>query len=312
MSTSCCICVKTVLDSDDGVQCDGACGRWFHRGCVNVSKAEYQRMSSNTNIKWYCGRTDCTDPSDLPINKIASQMSSVLAKLDDVLNKINKIEQISKDVSDIKDEVSTIKAGLSALEPRVTKVEDRLSLVEAQVAASDGKIETIDTKLSHLNTNPPHPKVVVEDFIDEVKEREWRAKCIIVHGVPECLKGSTETKVEHDKKLVKNIFDTLSHDLPLEEIKCFRLGKFSDSKPRPIKAILKSPTLVIGILKSFSQKQFATDPDLKSVSLSHDRTQSERQYMSMLKLELENRVENGESLTIKYRNGIPKIVKSKN
>lgn len=42
--TSCPVCIKTVLDFEEGVGCDGVCLRWCHTECINMSKSEYQRI----------------------------------------------------------------------------------------------------------------------------------------------------------------------------------------------------------------------------------------------------------------------------
>ncbi|KAG8245600.1 hypothetical protein J6590_102872, partial [Homalodisca vitripennis] len=89
----------------DGVECDGDCQRWFHRTCLNTSKTEYQRLSSDTNKKWHCHRTDCIDVSNRPLQRLSSQMLAVLSKLDNLLGKVIKIDEISRYIVDIKTEL---------------------------------------------------------------------------------------------------------------------------------------------------------------------------------------------------------------
>ncbi|KAG8261250.1 hypothetical protein J6590_077907, partial [Homalodisca vitripennis] len=86
-SDSCPVCVKMVLDTEEGIGCDGDCQRWFHRECIKMSKAEYQSKCADTKNKWYCARTDCLGSSNQPFRLLSSQMSIVLTKLDDLLGK---------------------------------------------------------------------------------------------------------------------------------------------------------------------------------------------------------------------------------
>jgi len=52
------------------------------------------------------------------------------------------------------------------------------------------------------------------------------------------------------------------------------------------------------------------DPLLGDIKASRDKTQREREYLKTLRNELEERTNSGKQhLTIKYKNGIPLIVK---
>lgn len=91
MANTCLVCVKVVLDSEEGIDCDGICRRWFHRSCMSMSKTEYLRISGNTNVEWYCTRMDYLHTPNQPLTLLTIQMAVVLSKLDDLLSKVNKI-----------------------------------------------------------------------------------------------------------------------------------------------------------------------------------------------------------------------------
>lgn len=80
MSTNCSLCVKVVLDAEEGVFCDADCEWWFHRDCLRMGKTEYQRISADNNIKWECNRTDCkkftADPIHDKLDAILKHLSS--------------------------------------------------------------------------------------------------------------------------------------------------------------------------------------------------------------------------------------------
>ncbi|KAF4528035.1 hypothetical protein B566_EDAN016425 [Ephemera danica] len=58
------------------IGCDGICGRWFHVGCVTLTKAEYRVITSKThecNLKWFC--TECNDGFNKKLNGTATDKS---------------------------------------------------------------------------------------------------------------------------------------------------------------------------------------------------------------------------------------------
>lgn len=108
--TSCLIpalCVKAVLDSEEGVCCDESCDRWFHRECLKMPKAKYQRISSDRGIKWRCARTDCKstdDPINGKLDAILNMLSSLATKtelanrLESIKNKLDKVTTKLEDI----------------------------------------------------------------------------------------------------------------------------------------------------------------------------------------------------------------------
>ena len=53
----CPTCEQTVEDdasASNTLGCDGACHRWFHRRCVNLSLADFQDISAMDDITWIC------------------------------------------------------------------------------------------------------------------------------------------------------------------------------------------------------------------------------------------------------------------
>lgn len=63
------------------------------------------------------------------------------------------------------------------------------------------------------------------------------------------------------------------------------------------------------LLRRFSAEELAQADRFSEILISHDRTQKERLLLNDLRQTLDRRTKAGESnLTIKYINGIPKIV----
>lgn len=119
MSSICPICVKVDFDPEEGVGCDGACERWFHRECVKMSKTEDQHMCGDNNIKWTCNRADCNrttaDPIHSKLDKILSRLSSLATK------------------EELTDGLKLIKQDFDKVTAKLEELESRLALVESEV-----------------------------------------------------------------------------------------------------------------------------------------------------------------------------------
>lgn len=144
---------------------------------------------------------------------------------------------------------------------------------------------------------------LMENTIGEMKERDKRASNIIVYNAPEPT-GDQRANLTHDAELVQNSLDTFQTGEAVSIISTFRLGIPTPSKIRPLKVTLTSPTTVLKILAK--QKQI-TLPN--SMRIAPDRTPSQRDFLSRIRTELEERRATEPYLTIKYINGVPRIVK---
>lgn len=89
-SPSCKVCMKLVLDTEDGILCDSKCNRWFHRVCVNISKADYTQLSKDNNKKWHCNRVDCMPLSEDPIVALTSSLNKLMNKIESWSDQIGK------------------------------------------------------------------------------------------------------------------------------------------------------------------------------------------------------------------------------
>lgn len=118
MSLSCSVCVKNVLNCEEGIQCDASCSRWFHRACIGMSRADYKRFADDSNLKWTCGRIDCSDPSSQPQNLILSQLTLLTDKISELTNKVDALSSLPSKVDNLITEVDNLNRNLSVLEGR--------------------------------------------------------------------------------------------------------------------------------------------------------------------------------------------------
>lgn len=285
MSSVCPICVKVVLDSEEGVCCDGVCERWFHRECVKMSKTDYQRISSDNNIKWHCGRADCgripADPINVKLDEILSRLSSLATK-----------QELADGLREIKQDLDRVTTKLEEFEPR-------LALVESEV-------------LALKNNQVPNITENVENIFAECNDRIRRSKNIIIYNLPESNSATSVTVSKaNDAKLIENLLGHMRSQIQLCNTRHYRIGKKSKGKSRPLVLCMPSESEAVNIFKNFKGDDL---PDnLKGISLSHDRTPRERKYLEQLRSTLKSRQDAGEkNLTIKFINGIPSIVEQKN
>lgn len=163
----------------------------------------------------------------------------------------------------------------------------------------------------NFNTSGASPSSVLagEEIISEIFERNKRAQNIIVYGSTEDGKSKAE-QTQMDSTTINSLLSAAG--LGEQNIKPIRLGKFDPTKEnrsRPIKVRLCSPDDVHCVIKKF--RTIKSRPNFLSLSVSFDRTPKQVSVYKLVKAELNNRIENGESnLKIRYHNGMPTIVRS--
>lgn len=165
-STTCKVCMKLVLDTEEGIACESKCNRWFHRACVSISKADYAQFSKDLNKKWHCNRVDCVPSSEDPIIVLTSSLNKLMDKIDSWSDQIGKITEVSTGIGEIKSDIGLIKDQISKLEPRVSanemKIDNLKSIVESTI--KNGK-----------SSDP-------ESIIKEMNDRSQRAKNAIMEN----------------------------------------------------------------------------------------------------------------------------------
>lgn len=281
--------MKKVLDSEDGLECDSSCHAWFHIKCIGVTKTEYSHYSNDVNKKWYCHRVDCHSPVSNPSQIIVNKMDELLSKFSTLATK--------EEVKSMTESLQEIKTNLNSLSNKINLLEPRLDILESEVL--DLKKRVPDS--IHDST--------VESVIEEINDRRRCARNVIIFGLRESESTVPEKKKDHDRGLVERILALCDLKSSLSETRFFRVGKVSKDRPRAVKMCLPSESVAIALFKEFGSRK-GSDEGFKDVSLVKDRTVKERKYLSDLRDTLKTRTESGElDLTIKYVNGVPKIVK---
>ena len=86
-----------------------------------------------------------------------------------------------------------------------------------------------------------------------------------------------------------------------------RIGEYNSSKNRPIKIMLDSEDDVSYILTN-AKEIINFFPDMK-IFINKDKTKLEIQHYKLVKKQYDERKTTEDDIMIKYRNGIPTIVK---
>ncbi|KAG8322139.1 hypothetical protein J6590_029836 [Homalodisca vitripennis] len=102
-----------LLDSEEGIECDGGCKHWFRRDCLNLSKTEYAQLFKDLNREWYCSRVDCKPLIEDPIVALTLIVNKLMNKIEDWEEKIEPIGSFSIGVEAIKSDVETVIAEIN-------------------------------------------------------------------------------------------------------------------------------------------------------------------------------------------------------
>jgi archaellum component FlaC len=283
---TCPTCIKIVTNVDKGLQCSGMCKRWLHKDCIPMTAAVYKAYTNDSNKSWYCGRVDCVAQQSDSITTLSSKLDVILNSLSKLATK-EELGIISKGVADIKADIKQLYEKIGDFEPRLTSVEN--------------EVQQLKSKLQDQ-----HTQVAMENIMEEFNERNTRSRNVIAYGIEETSTESQEKS--HDTNYVRLILEKAGLGNSLSKTLHFRLGKRTKSKPRPLKICTQSNTEATNIFRAFGTGN-ESDSQLQGISLSRDRTKSERDYLAGLRENLKFRMEAGETnLTIKYVNGTPKIV----
>lgn len=188
------------------------------------------------------------------------------------------------------EQCSTISNAISDLKTMICSLKDDISSLK-------NELQTLKKeKATEIN---------LETIINEIRERDKRSCNIIVENVKESDKTNKSERYKDDNRTILNILEDIK--INVGEIKTFRLGTFSENKPRATKVIFENKKTAINILKN---RNLVKIPGIRIYS---DKTKIERDYFNKIKTELEHFKNNGDiDKTIKYINNIPTIINKKN
>lgn len=159
-----------------------------------------------------------------------------------------------------------------------------------------------------MNLLKQQAKPNMEPLIFEVQDRVSRANNFMIFNAKENSSSELKIRIEADKKVVTEVMDLMGIENNTDKIvKVLRVGVQKSNKPRPLKVICSDSRLVNSVIRSKS-KLYSSE-----FRVSSDQTKMQQDHWKAVRAELKSREENGETnLTIKYIQGVPKIVPKSN
>ena len=255
------------------------CDSLYHNSCViNAPVTTYGGFT------WCCGKTTASrcstslTPRRRDVIKPISQadLDAFFVKMENMFSGL-----FQKYTNEVTQKLDTIDKKISTLENRVIKLEAAQSLQPSPILVPD--VLPISDKESLLN---------------ELEKRRKNALNVIIYNFAE------NPNPTHDLVNFNNILNQLESGCTA--VSATRIGISVRGKPKPLKLTFRSE---FDALQVFRLKLNLAS---RNIQVVRDLTLEQRRFLSELRVELNRRIESGEpNLTIKYVDGVPKIV-SKN
>lgn len=175
------------------------------------------------------------------------------------------------------------------------------------------KIQQLEIKIARLEQQDSHTTPIenTKEAIQEISEREYRKKNLMLFGVDELNSDEPEERKAHDMDITRKILEAACPEVIKDGLKVYRIGKREQGKTRPVKVLMETEEDVKKVIKKAvitkTNKQFA------KLAFSTDKTKQQLAQYKLVREELKRRsVAGEENLKIRYVKGEPRIIKLKN
>lgn len=221
-----------------------------------------------------------------------------------------KLSKISEEVSSINNSLKNLQCTTENLISEQCKIINDVADLKKTQQNTEDKLKLLEDKIDNNIQGPSNSKAMsslsCEEIVLELKERNKREKNIIITGVSELQSTNLTDRSSFDTNEVSKITDMIVTNCA-KPIKTIRLGKYNPDKIRPIKAFFNTSDIVKTILRKKS------NVTIDGIKIYSDQTPYQQKIMQDLKEELKTRTNEGEdNLSIKYINGVPKILQVQN
>jgi hypothetical protein len=172
-----------------------------------------------------------------------------------------------------------------------------------------GRMDTFERKHEACSVESIDKKIAekVEEYVDEMMEKEKRKLNIIVANLPESEKETVDDRKTEDKDRVRQLVRKIVDESEAQELdNPVRLGQLQigrNAKPRLLRMTLKNEETKKKIMRNVAGLNKNVPPKDR-VYINDDSTPKEREKIKKLVTELKTRTHNGEqNLMINYREG---------
>ena len=303
-------------NGEAGIKCD-YCSDWYHAACQMVPKAAVTAVGKFSMIHWFCGNCRATlfgKPEEAPVEKLKDRLDALEN------NSLKKMsEQIESMAGTVKDHVRLVDRVLSSQEQVANRQENLLTrslkeLHDQKMSYADmlkGSCSKVVKDVSEQFTNIKNqaeqvttPARVIASTVDSAMDKERRKLNVVISNLAENEPTETESREKQDlQKFVDFVKDALH--VQLRAIRCFRVGKIQESRPRLLVVTLEDLSAKIELLRMSSQLRHI--PDWSHVYINPDFTPAEREERRKLRQELLSRREAGETNLVIRKGKIVKI-----
>lgn len=287
---------KIIKENAGSINCY-KCNQWFHKKCSKISDVLFKKYNAEYKekgeINWKCETCQLevsiidsdSDDGDDDDEAIPGNMPAVT----------KQIEQLFKQY------LEPFAQRMKSLETNIAGIRSELNKIADQNKASTKQLEKRISVVENKIKSGFDIAVSPDSIMSEIAERQKSESKVIVLNVPESKKSTGTDRLQDDReKLATLILQELSHALP--KIKIRRLGKPAEGKTRPLLLDTPSPEEARMLLK-------AKPADGSSSIFKHYLTHAQQRQLNSLRAELRELENSGDqSKTIKFINGVPKIV----
>jgi len=244
-------------------------------------------------------------PSNSDIMKLLKNLQSSQSSI--LTSNKNLADSQAAQYTDLKKCLEGLTQQVTELKLENTILNNKINILETRIASSENALSAI-AQSSSPSSSANTPSIC--DITHEIHLRSLCARNIVIRGVPESLDPLASKRVTDDINFVQDIFHKLDPPLPSTSIcKAFRIGKSENSLPRILKVVLSSNDDVDRVITPYLRLRVASPDQFTKVTISRDRTLSERHSIRETYSELRARQDNGEkNISIRYFNGFPRIV----
>ncbi len=218
-----------------------------------------------------------------------TKVNALEGKLNDTLRtNSEEIERIHDAVSTMLEEVPQT----SSIESRFTSIEDSLEKVSV-IPSIESRLHLLENSESCTinESQSSSPEASTIDISNELADRQWRSRNLVLHNVPE------SNSLEEDIEVVKHIIEEVAgkdveirSDLITGQPQVYRMGRRVLGKSRSMKIHLGTEEICQDLLKH-SRKLTHSD-NFSNVVLQADLTAQQRSHLKRMVCEkkLRNRI----------------------
>lgn len=190
-------------------------------------------------------------------------------------NTLPTLNNISRTLSEVKD---TNNRRLSNLENKTALLNTKVHTLKME---HDDKISQLSkdieqVRLTAVNEISSDIEKVIDGRVRELDDRRRRNTNIIIFNIPEKTRGDGQQKKKEDEDDIRLLTSKIGI-ADLELITHFRLGKYDETKTRPLKVILGNKQQRKKILENVMNISKNCPSHLKKAAIKRDQTRQQRE-----------------------------------